>query len=272
MGDWPVYSHHRVQTTPVTGDLGAEVAGGGSANSKGAWVELIASTSFTAVAVYVSVVQFTASNAPLLLDIGVGGSGSERVLVPDLINSAGQRAGGGVTTLPLTVPAGSRLSARLACATGSAFAWVHVHLVGGGFSQTPGLQAVTAYGVTAASSRGTAVAGSATSTEVKGAWTQITAATTGPIRALTPRVGFGGNANPADAPFRLDIGVGAAAAEQVIIPDLLFYGTSGGSLVPAGWPAFPVDIPEGSRLAARVLAGVTDATDRQIDVIIYGLS
>jgi hypothetical protein len=33
----------------------------------------------------------------------------------------------------------------------------------------------------------------------------------------------------------------------------------------------PVDIPAGTRIAARMQASITDATDRLMDVIVYGI-
>jgi len=82
--------------------------------TKGAWVQLIASTSF-----YWNWINLTLhdanTNNDYYTDIGIGAAGSEVVLIPD-INYHSYAVGTGVTTLKdvfkCQIPIGTRISAR----------------------------------------------------------------------------------------------------------------------------------------------------------------
>jgi hypothetical protein len=101
-------------------------------------------------------------------------------------------------------------------------------------------------GVTATGYPSTVLSGSA-STDTKGAWTQIISATTQPASALL--VQFGVDGVRANTNWFLDIGIGAAAAEQPLISNLM---VTSGTTVPQTFPyLILVEVPKGSRLSAR---------------------
>jgi hypothetical protein len=57
----------------------------------------------------------------------------------------------------------------------------------------------------------------------------------------------------------------------VLIPDIAVSTESASdAITPGASGFFPVYIPAGERLSARCSSSVTDATDRKLDVIIYG--
>jgi len=117
--------------------------------------------------------------------------------------------------------------------------------------------------VNAAASRGTTIAGNA-SANVEGAWTQLSAAT--PVDACGLWITIGQPFTIGTVDFLVDIGVGAAGDEQIIVENLLY---SVGSFPAApDWGLFlPRCIAAGSRVAAR--AQCSGATNRQIGLMIH---
>jgi hypothetical protein len=85
-------------------------------SNKGNWAQLIASTTAGSYGLLICINSNTASTASrnTITDIGIGASGSELVLIPDLIsgNAAGYTLGSIWYYFPVFVPAGSRIAAR----------------------------------------------------------------------------------------------------------------------------------------------------------------
>lgn len=105
--------------------LGTNVDPGGTAHTKGAYVEFSSSTAYPinwlviATVIDVSV----AAEENFLLDIAVGGSGSEQVAIPNLYFRAPStidRPFPSAVALPVSIPAGSRISARCQCSVNTA--------------------------------------------------------------------------------------------------------------------------------------------------------
>lgn len=107
-----------------TGSSRGTTVTAGSANTKGSWSQIVASTAHDYRELLVAADHFS-NQGRGLLDIGVGGSGSEVVLIPDLHVNFGQQnqAGKGqYWNLPVSIPAGTRLAARTQCDQASATA------------------------------------------------------------------------------------------------------------------------------------------------------
>lgn len=101
---------------------GVAIDPGGTANTKSAWTQLVASTSFGVDSIYVMVGQNAdttrTATATCLLDIGVGASSSEFAMVPDLFLRWTTTLDGpqiNIGPVPCYIPAGSRVSARAQC-------------------------------------------------------------------------------------------------------------------------------------------------------------
>lgn len=90
---------------------------GGSGNSYGAWTQMVASTSVPLHALILTLGGNDTGQVLYYLDIGVGASGSEQVILPALRcarDNGTQRLGPRVLgPLPVSIPAGTRVSARL---------------------------------------------------------------------------------------------------------------------------------------------------------------
>lgn len=261
MGDWgaPLSG---VYETPGQ----ATVAAGGAANTKGAWTQLIATTSRAASCFLLSLLT-NWTNQVFLIDIGIGAAGAETVL---LSNASFEAATGGahrtpIFLIPVAIPAGTRVSARCQANAANAAVTVLVSVLEFGFPRLPSFGRATTYGAIPASSLGTAVALGASG--VNGAWTQIVASLTNPLRWLVIFAERQAAAN--NSSNTLDIGVGAVGSEQVVIPTLSWRSDNDtGNSYGAGW-SLPVSIPAGQRVAAR--GSSSPVGGDTVDVVLVGI-
>ncbi len=240
----------------------------GSANTKGSWVELIASTGHDYSLIYLTVRTDTV--ADIIFDVGIGAAASEQVVASNLAVAfaTGTTRYTSLVTLPLQVPVGTRISVRSQSDTGSTVFLISGLGVSTGFINTPGLAKIVDYGINTGTTAGTVIDPGAVS-NTKGSWVEITSSTTEDLKEIFMTVGLRSNTLPAGTGFYFDIGVGAAASEQIIIPDIWFYSITQDFIGPYFY-RFPVQIPKGSRIAVRSQAFTTDATDRLLEAFIYG--
>lgn len=273
MGNWPL--------TPGVGkvtDYGSVTAStmgtqltAGAANTKGSYTQLVAATDFEAGALLV-MLGVSSAAANYLVDIAIGGAGSEQVLVPDLLYFSG--VGGNIGMhypLPLHVPAGARIAAR--CQSTSAAATMRASVALTPFSpqMNPPCHRVTAYGANAADSGGTLLSGSGSANGL-GAYSQLSSAITNPTRYLMAVLGNAGDDARSTIHFLLDIATGAAASEVTRLSNLYFNTESATDRPhPDVMGPFPMTIAAGTRLAARIRNSATTAGDRDIDCVAYGL-
>lgn len=199
----------------TTATEGATITASASSHTKGAFSagQLIASTADDSygITVLIGGTGLTAStNERALMDIGIGASGSEVVLIPNLLCGnveAAVSAGPGSVMyhFPIFIAKGSRLSAALqalvSADTATCQVWLHRHPIGPGawFGSR-----VTAYGPDTATSSGVA------HTHGNGSYaaaTQIVASSTNPIKALQVGVDLGVDTTGATKRGLLRIGV-----------------------------------------------------------------
>lgn len=269
MSDWG-YSHAG-QITQNAGSVTATSSGTapstpGSNNTKGSWTELLASTSYDGVGL---IVQVFCDSATLtgLLDIGVGGSGSEVAIVENFhfVRLASSYGGSGQIFIPVHVPAGSRISCRVQVSSTAGMTVRVAAQVIASSGGTPIFGRRTAtYGAVTASSKGTAVAASST-TNTKGSWVELAASASMSSEWCVLSVlndGTNGKVN------LIDIGIGAASSEQVIVPNLYMPAAQTYQLT-GGKCSFPLHIPAGSRVAARAQSDVSSAAF-SISMIVSG--
>lgn len=251
---------------------GVTVTSDAAANTKGAYTEIAAATSFDANWITVEITQTTQTTVRrYLIDIAIGAAASEVVVIPNLMAEGG--AGGSPTdgsytfTLPLDVPSGSRISARCQDSVGSGPVSISVTLAAAG--DTPGPTAYTAHGVDTATSLGTSVnAGGSINT--KGAYAQLSASLGAVAQYAMLMMSTNGNTQTAAATFAVDLATGAAASEVVLVPDLRG-ATSNNSdyLYSTKTFAFPTYIAAATRVAVRMSSTTADATDRVLTAALY---
>lgn len=236
----------------------------GSSNTKGSWTELIAATPFAAG---FAIVQIQAgSTAGYLVDIGIGGSGSEQIIIADL-QLTQRNAICKSYEFPVFIPAGTRIAARAQDDTGlGVVVPVKITLLGSALPcSTVGM--VSSYGATA-SSKGTNVDPGAVA-HTKSSWVEIAAATNRQHNWMVLSVVAGDNSVAASGFWLLDIGIGAGGSEQVLVSDLVIGMDSA-----QDWETFiltlPLSVPVGSRLSVRAQALRTTDGDRDLYVKLYG--
>lgn len=235
----------------------------GTAHTKGAWAQVVASTAEAWDGFWLGVnTNFTAAtNTAILLDIGTGAAASEVVQISNL--SVGNAAVKLHTTwvyVPLSIPASTRIAVRIQSAvTSKTASWRIVGSVAANEGLAgpllPSFGSTQTYGALTASSRGTTVTASATINTL-GAWTQLVASSTDVTRAMLVRLDANSTTNLTASSGYIQIGVGAAASEVQVGHDVWF-GCSVDEWVTADGPGaiipiYGLNIPAGSRISARI--------------------
>jgi hypothetical protein len=256
--------------------IGTSVAAHASNNTKSSTpTELVASTPFAANRVRV-LVQFEGDTGDpaktYLLDLMTGAAAAEVVVVPDLLCSGQVQTGTSLLMarefeIPLAIPAGTRVSARLASSLGGESLTVVLTLLATG--DTPGVSTIAAHGIVAASSRGTAVdPGGAANT--KGAIVELAASTSGVTQWLMFMAGLGANVAPSGGRWYFDLMIGGSGSEVVLIPDIpIIVGGTGTSFqIQPSARGFLTYIAASTRISVRASCSLTDGTDRVLSVAV----
>ena len=248
--------------TVTTGSTGTTITPSATDNVKGSYTQLIASVPYDLSYVMVSIGAQSVTNG--CCDIAVGASGSEEVIISNLVIPINNGYVTNIYSFPLSIPAGSRVAARAQAVNGNAGS-SRVSLVGfgGAYSQWEGAAGVDAIGFNTSTSLGTAVTPSATA-NIKGSYIQLTAATNRDYIGIFGVQG-GGSSGFSDW-YMMDIAVGASGSELAIVPN--FWGSS---YYYAASPILflPIPIPAGTRIAARCQCSV--ASGLAIDMTLYGV-
>ena len=147
--------------------------------------------------------------------------------------------------------------------------YVGVGLVGKGLEGVPPLSRCTTYGANETDSAGTTIDPGG-STDTKGSWTEVVSSTTNDIRWLIMALSHAANPTAAQARWLFDIAVGAGGSEKAIMENVQVTATWDESLIGSSI-SFPISIPAGSRLAVRSQSNIGNATDRLLDVVLYGI-
>jgi hypothetical protein len=246
-------------------------------HTKGSYTEIIASTAGDCylLRLFMSTSKDAGDNSSQLMDIAIGGAGSEVIIIADLQSGfiTNIRGSQPLIDLPFFIPAGTRISARLQAVISADTCLVSVSIYGGsppGSLDAKGyFGAVDTYGEDVATSRGVQVT-TGDGAGVKGSWVEITSSCDYEINAfLLSMAGDGGMSSEA---YNLDIGVGAAASEVVVVSNFMirqnggeYWAYTSGRLIPLG-----VDIPAGTRVAVRGAVG-TGGVDSNAYVHLHGL-
>jgi len=199
------------------------------------------------------------------VDIGIGGSGSEVVVAQQLMASGATATEGGHHYLiPCAIPAGTRIAAR-GQGSASDTCYVSIVLFDAGFSGE-GCAGVDAVGFQAGTTVGSSIVPSA-SANTKGSYTQLVAATSADYDGFY--LSFNNvKASVTNAYYLLDVAVGALGSESVIVPNIVL--TPGGMITsPGSTGPFWINIPAGSRIAARAQASSASAT--AFGLMLYGI-
>jgi hypothetical protein len=221
------------------------VTANASAHVKGSWVQLIASTSADASLIYLDPATFAnGTNSSCLLDIGTGASGSEVALVSNLAIGGSRYetifATNGIE-IPIQVPSGTRLSARIQHTTGGTSVTVGIEARNyGDYAQAP--TSVDVIGTDTATSTGTNFVANNT-------YVQVTASTSRAYRAIVmiPNVS-GSDIGTFTSDFTL--AKGASGSEVEIATRIAGYANAE-SVTPRSDFLIPTAVPAGTPLAVK---------------------
>lgn len=231
-------------TTPV-------VTGGASANTKGSWIEYEDSTTIDADGFFVNFVGI-GSRVAFLVDIGIGAISSESVLVPDLMIQAGVGGiHGSEIYIPIGIPAGTRVSIRAQSPGGANTFQSQIIFVASEMARAMKCSRATMYGTTSTSISDCSPDPNNTA-NTKGAYDEIVASTTNPIKSWLLFIRALGT-DIATSQYHLwDIATGAGGSESIILGDVHCHlSNSQDMFYPAVRGPFWYPIPAGTRLSAR---------------------
>jgi len=280
------YAGGAAQHADAYGEVSASFSGGaiitaaGSADTKGSYVELVASTPFDASGMLVAVGPQPAANwgNEGLIDIAVGAA-TEEVLIPNLVESGSFWSGshntgqGGYHYFPVAIPAGTRIAARWQSNVANAPTAVVVYLFQGGNLFGPGFQRVEACGVQPGTNSLASEIDPGGTANAKGAVKELIASTAFDYHALHIAFTSLGQATASSKTWLVDLQIGAST-EQVIIPNL-FFGSGTGGVFGHGYPVLavtvPFYIPQGTRISAKCQSNDNTSGTRKIGLAVYGI-
>lgn len=241
-----------------------------SANTKGAYAEITASSPIAAHAIVVIIrAGVLSSGEDYLIDLATGAAAAEVVLVNNLLITSATAAMVFSVLLPVSIPSGTRISARCQANVGSETCSISIVLIA---STGTNITAVETAGANTADSGGTTV-DPGTTINTKGSYAELIASTAVAYEWLAISVGNITNVIRGAMDTLLDIATGAAASETVIIDNLYMRVPAVGARQPLPhWFVIPVNIPAGSRIAARSQCSINTATTRLVDVVVYGIA
>ena len=221
----------------TTTSLGAPIVTGAT-NTKGSWVQLGVPTLYDIflVQVYATILN----NIAIILDVGIGAAGSQIEIISNVYMNANNTSlqQNGCLCLPISIPAGTTLWARAQSSSATQTIYVKLNGYAGIWEGCAGAEG---FGVTLGSTIATTVTASATPF-TKGNYAQLVASSAHAYTGLVASIFVN-----AGTPYRffVDIAVGGAGSEQVIIPNIQT------SLNDNLTSFVPVRIPAGTRISAR---------------------
>jgi hypothetical protein len=227
----------------------------GGTNAKGSWAQLGSTTlAHCAKGVIVSIKGVT-NGARHFVDLGIGTSGNEVVLIeniPWLFSNSATNINR--SYFPCDIPAGTQINVRSQTNTvGGSTTIVMAHFLRAPLFPWAAGQIVDDYGADTSTTNGTTVT-AAVATHTKGSWAQLTASTARAYKGIIITPGY--TSTGSNIVQVLDVGIGAAASEQVIIENIcMTRGADIGS--PTGLTMLPCNIPAGARVVMRSQCNVT---------------
>lgn len=269
VGGWFIGNRHSNSRTYGNSSSTGTTLTTGAANTKGAYTTLIASTVGDASAVIVTVLNDATASNSMFVDIAVGAAASEQVIISNvmldgaiLINST--------QIFPVAIPSGTRISARAQTTGATNSVRVMVMVLDDGMIGRAG-SVVDSIGALTATTIGTSVDAGA-SANTKGAYAQIIASTAVDYGAFCFHMdSLGRSAVGTSNNQLIDVAVGGAGSEQVIISNYPMALQNGNTVGCAWSPWFEMDIPSGTRIAVRSQASSNVTPSRTWGFIMHGL-
>jgi hypothetical protein len=278
---WPLpaqatrYSNQR--TASASGFSAVNVPTGGTAHTKGSWTTLVASTAIDAsvLRLYMGGHTSTGVASPALVDIGIGSASNEVVILSNL--DVGNHGGPLNLQIPMTIPAGTRIAARAQGARTAVNITIAADLNGEqglAGSNIPTAAVWTSYGVSTASSIGTAITPGNTNTW--GSWVSL-GTTTSEHNFWLALFDMGANTTVTSITYRIQLAVAANTTEasamataNVLQGDTIWFSNNTEySIYQSPHSNFAVSAPTASGLNIYA-RGAASGTAQTVYVAAYG--
>lgn len=263
MSDWPnLQNISRI----IACSVGRKALTGDGYDTKGAYVELEASCPGPVSGLLFQFIS--GATGQYLTDIAIGSAGNEIVIIPDITYTCMGTRNAESLYIPVTIPQGARISGRTQKSLGSAsYAnTVMLHQLVGPYQQ--GFQKFDNYGANAATSGGIVIDPGAT-VNTKGNWVQITAACNEIKQLAVMLTGY--DAARETAYWKIDVGIGSAGNEVVVIGDLNLSSNATTDIISLQLNGFlPLSIPAGTRIAMRAECTVNTDPARKLEAVLIG--
>lgn len=243
----------------------------------GVW-ELLGTTSFAWDGFMLVLSSDPSNDDALIVDIGIGPSGSQIEIVSKLKNNQDSTGGISASTpfIPVGIPAGVDVWVRMESEGDAAVGLAAAYGFQGSIFPSYSRMVQVGYPeATDIAAKGT-ILSAPSSANTKGPYTQIVASTSESFRALA--ISLGGGTSFDKTHVALDLAIGPSGSEVVIVSNLFFwmnFGSLGGrvEMWPFTTPILPISIPAGTRIAARhQLGSINGGTDDEIDIIVHGFT
>lgn len=238
--------------------------------TKGSYVQCIASCAqdvhWLVVNVYSSYTAFYVG----LIDIAIGASGSEVVIIPNLSVYPGLCPTRSYT-IPVRIPKGSRISARAQYELASVNCFITISTIGPSLFAECATGTVDSLTANPATSRGLIVDAGAT-VNTYGAWTEVTASTDQAYQWLIVATGSREHQGGGDTlAYTAQMGIGTSGSEVLLIGVIWCTQNSSQDYNNEVFH-FPAYVPAGSRLSIRMQCTVNNVARRKLDFYVYGCS
>jgi hypothetical protein len=268
MADWTLFDGAGTQGDDWTNGaqpLAITLTHPSVANTYGPFVTLSASLPFDICGIDFMTGIWNGDGFSHVFDLATGSAGNEQVFAQAICVLGTDRFM--PMHFPCCLPKGARLSARQQSNTNTAISILLAStLRPQTFMQGQMLQTNDVHGYNSGTSTGTVVdpGGSA---YTKGSWAQIVSSTPRPASAIAVQIWPNNNTGGTNAQYRIDVGVGGAGSEKVVLGDLWMHFTS--NVGGAGQPSanflgpFPCSIPAGSRLSMRCECNLSSSGPRE---------
>lgn len=237
----------------------------------GAWAQIVSSLSADVGWVRLipaSTTGVSGADSSVLFNLGVGAASSEVTVMDALgvgwfnLPIAPPHPG---WLFPLFIPRGSRVAGQIQSVVASKTAALRVEFFAVGDGPRP-TRKVTALGANLAASRGLVLSVGAAGAE--GSWTEVIASTSESYTALGLSFQGAADTTQTSTSALVDIAIGPSGFETPIISDVLVSINGQEAVTPQSPLIHPVNVPAGSRLAARLAIGNSTSA---LDVTLHGI-
>jgi hypothetical protein len=244
--------------------------------AKALWTQIIASTVYDSSWIRITIAGEGQSGRQIAVDIGIGSSGNEVVIISNLgMGSYGTQQ---VSYMfPFSVPLGTRISARLSSSLLTDNAQVVQCTLFADRYMSPGVvSAIDTYGFNNTTNLGQAVDPGGTA-NTKGSYAQITAGTSNDIAGFMLMFDTQGQSTPSTnhvVDWLVDLAIGGSGSEVIFLPNWLqiAYCWSAKNYFANGvTPYIPMQIPAGTRIAARAQCNTNASPERVFGLTLYGV-